>query len=97
MDDPCDRFGTGEEDAGKRIFGLETEFACPLIVRVYMDPAEELDEDWFEEIVEKETLEMPVHGGGVNEIELNYKFEDYEGETGRSSSVQFIRNMFSPF
>ena len=82
---------------GKRIYGLETEFACPLIVRVYMDPAEDLDEDWFEEIVEKETLEMPVHGGGVNEIELGYKFEDYEGETGRISTEQFIRNMFSPF
>ena len=82
---------------GKRIYGLETEFACPLIVRVYMDSAEELDEDWFEEIVEKETLEMPVHGGGVNEIELGYKFEDYEGETGRISTEQFIRNMFSPF
>ncbi len=82
---------------GKRIYGLETEFACPLIVRVYMDPAEDLDEDWFEEIVEKETLEMPVHGGGVNEIELGYKFEDYEGETGRISTEQFVRKMFSPF
>ena len=82
---------------GKKIYGLETEFACPLIVRVYMDPSEDLDEDWFEEIVEKELLEMPVHGGGVNEIELNYKFEDYEGETGRISTEQFIRNMFSPF
>ena len=82
---------------GKRIYGLETEFACPLIVRVYMDPAEDLDEDWFEDIVEMETLQMPVHGGGVNEIELNYKFEDYEGETGRISTEQFIRNMFSPF
>ena len=82
---------------GKRIYGLETEFACPLIVRVYMDPTEDLDEDWFEDIVEKETLEMPVHGGGVNEIELGYKFEDYEGETGRISTEQFIRNMFSPF
>ena len=40
---------------------------------------------------------MPVHGGGVNEIELGYKFEDYEGETGRISTEQFIRNMFSPF
>ena len=82
---------------GKRIYGLETEFACPLIVRVYMDPAEDLDEDWFEDIVEMETLQMPVHGGGVNEIELGYKFEDYEGETGRISTEQFIRNMFSPF
>ena len=82
---------------GKRIYGLETEFACPLIVRVYMDPVEDLDEDWFEDIVEMETLQMPVHGGGVNEIELGYKFEDYEGETGRISTEQFIRNMFSPF
>ena len=82
---------------GKKIYGLETEFACPLIVRVYMDPSEDLDEDWFEDIVEMETLSMPVHGGGTNDIEVNYKFEDYEGETGRISTEQFIRNMFSPF
>ena len=82
---------------GKKIYGLETEFACPLIVRVYMDPSEDLDEDWFEDIVEMETLSMPVHGGGTKDIEVNYKFEDYEGETGRISTEQFIRNMFSPF
>ena len=82
---------------GKKIYGLETEFACPLIVRVYMDPSEDLDEDWFEEIVEMDVLSMPVHGGGTKDIEVNYKFEDYEGETGRISTEQFIRNMFSPF
>ena len=82
---------------GKKIYGLETEFACPLIVRVYADPSENLDEDWFEEIVEKDVLSMPVHGGGTKDIELNYKFEDFEGETGRISTEQFIRNMFSPF
>ncbi len=82
---------------GKKIYGLETEFACPLIVRVYMDPSENLDEDWFEEIVEMEVLSMPVHGGGTKDIEVNYKFEDYEGETGSISTEQFIRNMFSPF
>lgn len=82
---------------GKKIYGLETEFACPLIVRVYMDPSENLDEDWFEEVVEMEVLSMPVHGGGTKDIEVNYKFEDYEGETGRISTEQFIRNMFSPF
>ena len=82
---------------GKKIYGLETEFACPLIVRVYADPSEDLDEDWFEEIVEKDVLSMPVHGGGTKDIELNYKFEDFEGETGRISTEQFIRNMFSPF
>lgn len=89
--------GMQMRQTGKRVYGLETEFACPLIVRVFMDPSEELDEDWFEEIVEMEVLSMPVHGGGSKDIELNYKFEDYEGETGRISTEQFIRNMFSPF
>lgn len=82
---------------GKKIYGIETEFACPLIVRVYADPSEELDEDWFEEIVEMEKLVMPVHGGGTREIELDYEFVDYEGETGSISTEDFIRRMFSPF
>ncbi len=81
----------------KRIYGLETEFACPLIVRVYMDPAEELDEDWFEDIVEKEVLVMPVHGGGTREIELDYEFVEMEDEVGSIAVGDFIRKMFSPF
>ena len=89
--------GMQMRQTGKRIYGLETEFACPLIVRVYMDPSEDLDENWFEEIVEKDVLSMPVHGGGSKDIELNYKFEDYEGETGRISTADFLRKMFSPF
>ena len=82
---------------GKKIYGLETEWACPLIVRVYMAPEEELDEDWFEEIVEMDKLVMPVHGGGTKEIELNYEFVKMEDEVGTISTEQFIRNMFSPF
>lgn len=83
--------------SGKKIYGLETEFACPLIVRVYMDPAEEADEDWFEDIVEMETLQMPVHGGGTKEIEVDYEFVAMEEETGSISTVDFIKRMFSPF
>ena len=82
---------------GKKIYGLETEWACPLIVRVYMAPEEELDEDWFEEIVEMDKLVMPVHGGGTKEIELNYEFVKMEDVVGTISTEQFIRNMFSPF
>ncbi len=82
---------------GKKIYGLETEFACPLIVRVYMDPSENLDEDWFEEIVEMEVLSMPQHGGGSKDIEVNYEFVSMEDETGTISTEEFIRKMFSPF
>ena len=82
---------------GKRVYGLETEWACPLIVRVYMAEDENLDEDWFEEIVEKEVLEMPVHGGGTKEIEVNYEFVEMEDEVSYISTEEFIRKMFNPF
>ncbi len=82
---------------GKKIYGLETEFACPLIVRVYIDPSERLDEDWFEDIVEMETLQMPVHGGGTKEIEVEYEFVELEDGESYVPVESFLRNMFSPF
>ena len=82
---------------GKRVYGLETEWACPLIVRVYMAEDEDLDEDWFEEVVEKDVLEMPVHGGGTKEIEVDYTFVKMEDEVSTISTEDFIRRMFSPF
>lgn len=40
-------------ETGRKIYWLESEFACPLIIRVVCDPSEDLEEEWFEEIVEK--------------------------------------------
>lgn len=82
---------------GKKIYGLETEFACPLIVRVHMDPSEELSSEWFEEIVEKKSLDMPQHGGGVKNIPLDYEFVELEDEVKYSDIESYLRNMFSPF
>ena len=82
---------------GKKIYGLESEFACPLIVRVYMDPEENLDADWFRNIVEMKTLEMPVHGGGTKVTEVDYEFVKMEDEVGSMPVEDFIRRMFSPF
>ena len=82
---------------GKKIYGLESEFSCPLIVRVIMDPSEDLTEDWFEEIVEMDVLQMPVHGGGVNEIEVDYEFIEMEDGFTMISTADFIKNMFSSF
>ena len=82
---------------GRNLYGLETEFACPLIVRVYMDPSEDLDEDWFEDIVEKKELVMPVHGGGEKVIEVDYKFVEMEDEVSSVATEDFIRKMFNPF
>ncbi len=89
--------GLQMRQTGKRIYGLETEWACPLIVRVYAAPDEELGKDWFKEVVEMDKLAMPVHGGGTKEIETNYEFVDMEEETASIGVEEFLRRMFSPF
>ena len=41
------------KETGRGIYWLESEFACPLIIRVYMDGKENLDQAWFKETVEQ--------------------------------------------
>ncbi len=89
--------GMQMRETDKKIYGLESEFACPLIIRVYMDPSEEISEDWFEEIVEMKTLNMPQHGGGFKEIPLNYEFIELEKGVSYVSTRDYIKNMFNPF
>lgn len=81
----------------KKIYGLESEFACPLIVRVYMDPSENLDKAWFKKIVNMKELEMPLHGGGTKITPVNFKFVDLEDGERYISTEAFIRRMFTPF
>lgn len=81
----------------KKIYGLESVFACPLIVRVYMDPSENLDKAWFKQIVNMKELEMPVHGGGTKVTPVNFKFVDMEDGEDYISTEAFIRKMFTPF
>ena len=83
--------------SGKNIYRFESEFACPLIVRVYMDPSGNLDADWFRNIVEMKTLEMPVHGGGTKLTEVDYEFVRMEDEVSQMPVEEFIRLMFTPF
>ena len=81
----------------KKIYGLESEFACPLIVRVYMDASETADKAWFKKIVNMKELEMPVHGGGTKITSVNFKFVDLEDGESYISTESFIRKMFTPF
>lgn len=81
----------------KKIYGLESEFACPLIVRVYMDPSENLDKAWFKKIVNMKELEMPLHGGGTKITPVNFKFVDLEDGESYISTEALIRRMFTPF
>lgn len=82
-------------NTGKKVFGIESEFACPMIVRVYMDPAEELDEAWFKDIVEMKVLIMPVHGGGTKETPVNFKFVKLEPDAAMMSTEEYLQKIFA--
>ena len=83
------------EDKG--IYGVESEYDCPVVVRVYMDPAQEADEAWFKEIVSRKVLQMLVHGGGVKETPMDLKFVKMEKEVGSIATPEFLHLMFTPF
>lgn len=83
--------------SGKKIYGLESEYACPLIVRVYMDPEEQLDEDWFRETVNKKTLEMPIHGGQTKTTDVDFEFVRLEKGEGKIGIKEYLTGMLDPF
>ena len=82
---------------GRSIFGVESEYNCPLIVHVYMSPEEELSEEWFREVVNKKELEMPVHGGGTKITPVDFEFVRMEKGEGRIGISEYLHNMFDPF
>ena len=82
---------------GKKIYGLESEYNCPLIVRVYMAPEEEADEEWFREVVNRKVLAMPVHGGGVKETPVDFEFVRLEKEVGKIGIAEYLEMMFGGF
>jgi len=83
--------------SGKSIFGVESEYNCPLIVRVYMSPEENVDEEWFREMVNKKELEMPVHGGGTKITPVDFEFVRLEKGEGRIGIDEYLHMMFDTF
>lgn len=84
-------------NSGRKYYGLETEYACPLIVRLYMDVDEPIDEKFLKETVSLKTLDMPVHGGGVKAMKVNYKFVSLEEGADTLDIRPYLELMFSPF
>ena len=84
-------------NTGKAYYGLETEYNCPLIVRIYMDINEPIDANFLKEMVEMKQLEMPVHGGGVNIIEVGYDFIGLEEGSDTITRREFLERQFDNF
>ncbi len=90
-------FGLQLRLTGKKIYGVESEFGCPLYVRVYMDPTEEADAKWFKQIVEKKTLEMTFPNGTVKTTPLDFEFVKMEEGEELIPATDYVQYMFSSF
>lgn len=83
----------------KQIYGLESEFACPLIVRVFMAPDEQVDEAYFKELVERKELEThnPKTGEVIKTIPVDFDFVKMDEGVAYISVEEYVKKMFDGF
>lgn len=78
-------------------YGLETEFAHPLIIRLFLDINEPIDERFIKEILEMRELQMPVHGGKTKKIDVDFKFISLEAKVDTISRREFMVRQFKAY
>jgi len=81
----------------KQIFGLDSEYDCPLVVHVYMDPSEDLDEEFYREVVEDKSLDMPLANGGIKSTPVDFKFVRLEEGFTTMPTGEYLHRMFDGF
>lgn len=83
---------------GKQYYGIESEYACPIIVRLYMGVDEPVDEDLLEKTIEMKVLDMPQHGGGSKQVPCNFKFVELEEDNMDTLEIRpYLEKMFPAF
>ncbi|MFR9504055.1 MAG: 4Fe-4S binding protein [Rikenellaceae bacterium] len=81
----------------RKYYGLETEYDCPIIVKLYADLSEPIDEEYYKSMVEMKVLEMPQHGGGVKPIEVDYEYVHMEPTIDTITRLEFLRRQFTNY
>lgn len=81
----------------RKYYGIQTEFSCPLIVRLYVDLDEPVDKDFLKEVVEKPELILKGANGKENIIKLNYEFVSLSNEIDTISRREFIELSFNKY
>lgn len=86
-------------DTDKQIYGLESEFACPLIVRVFLAPDETITEAELRELVERKELHTynPTTGELVKTIPVDFEFVRMEPGEETITIAEFLNKMFDGF
>lgn len=84
-------------NSGRKYYGLETEYDCPIIVKLYADLSEPVDEKFYKSMVEMKVLDMPQHGGGSKPIEVDFKYVETESKLDTITRLEFLRRQFTPY
>jgi NAD-dependent dihydropyrimidine dehydrogenase PreA subunit len=75
--------------------GYQSEFACPVIVRIYFPAGKEPDKETLVKAIESKSLSFTVNETEFN-VKLPYKVVTFAEEKGTLSPQEFAREMFMP-
>ena len=75
--------------------GYQSEFACPVIVRIYFPAGKEPGKDELVKAIESKSLSFTVNETEFN-VKLPYKVVTFAEEKGSISPREFAREMFMP-
>ncbi len=79
----------------KKVYGLDSQYDCPLIVHLYMDPSSELTKDELKEIVEKKTVDITNKEGEVlRSVDVDFEFVRLEDEVSTMDTRDYLEMMF---
>ena len=85
------------QQEGKKYFGVETEFSCPLTVRLFMGLDEPIDEGFLKEVVEKRELVIQTADGKENKIKLAYEFVGLSNEVDTITRRELLERQFNSY
>lgn len=82
----------------KKVYGIDSEYDCPLIVHLYMDPSAELTEDEIKGIVEKKTVDITnAQGEVLRQLPVNFEFVKMEKNEKTIDTREYLEMMFDSF
>lgn len=75
--------------------GYQSDFACPVIVRIYFPEGKAPDRESLVEVIESKNLNFTVNGTEFN-VKLPYRVITFEENAGSMPRTDFAREMFMP-
>ncbi len=75
--------------------GYQSEYACPVILRIYFEAGTEPGKETLINVIETRTLSFITNGNEFN-VKLPYKVVTFEEKPGKISKTEYAGNMFTP-